>query len=398
MEKKRILFAMPFLDEGGAEHALVNLLNHLPKERYDIDLLLFSKTGMFLRDVPEWVNVLDTPPGLYEAYNSVRGRKGGPHRWSMVFRRYFWTAVCRFRAKGNINLSRQLRWEYSYKKSIPPLQGTYDIAVGYIDGEILYYIVDKVNAKRKIGRISNDYRSSGWNAVLDKPYYSALDAIISVSESSAEIFSGVFPNLRDRCTVIHNLISPEDIRRRAEAFTPNDMKNDVPAILSIGRLTEQKGYDMAIDAMAALKKKGKRCRFYIMGTGAEEKNLKHQRDSLGLTDEVIFLGQKQNPYPYLKAADIILQSSRWEGKSNVLDEAKVLCKPIVSTAYPTLGDQIHQGEGLVVELSAQGIADGLEKMLDQPQLRKSFEDYLGSCHFGNEELLSKYIRVLEGSN
>ena len=396
MEKKRILFVIYFLDEGGAEHALVNLLNSLPRERYDIDLLLFSKTGMFLRDVPDWVHVLDTPPGLYEAYHSLKGQKASAAQRLMLLRRYFWTAVCRFLARGNINLSRQLRWKYCYKRAIPPLAGKYDTAVSYIDGEILYYIIDKVSADRKVGRICNDYTRSGWDAGFDEPYYRALDGIISVSESSADIFADVFPALRSKCAVIHNLISPADIRARAEAFVPEEIAHDMPAILSIGRLTEQKGYDMAIDAIAALKKKGKPCRLYIMGTGEDEKSLKRQRDSLGLADEVVFLGQKQNPYPYFKAADIVLQSSRWEGKSNVLDEAKVLCKPIVATAYPTLGDQIHEGEGLVVGLSAPEIAAGLETLLDQPELRKRLSAYLASREFGNRELLEKYMRILEG--
>ena len=398
MDKKRVLFVIYFLDEGGAEHSLVNLLNRLPAEQFDVDLLLFSKTGMFLPEVPSWVNVLDTPPGLYEAYNSpFKDRKGKHRRWLMVLRRLFWTPVCRILAKGNINLSRQLRWKYCYKKAIPSLTGTYDSAVAYIDGEVLYYIIDKVNAKRKIGRICNDYTESGWDPVFDKSYYASLDGIISVSESSAIIFCEVFPFMREKCRVIHNLISPSDLRKRAEEFVPDEMKNDVPSILSIGRLSRQKGYDMALEAMSFLKKKGIEFRYYIMGTGEDEKSLKQQRDDLNLDEEVIFLGRKMNPYPYIKAADIILQSSRWEGKSNVLDEAKVLCKPIIATAYPTVGDQIHGEEGLIVDLSSQGIAGGLEEMLNQSDLREKYAKYLSSCQLGNCELLYEYIHIIDGS-
>jgi len=397
VDKKRILFVIYSLGEGGAERSLTNLLNFLPPEKYDIDLQLFSRQGTFLKALPAWVNVLDVPHGLYEAYNGFHPHNLGELRWlPIVIERYFWTSVSRMFSKGHMKRSRQMRWKLSFKRCLPRQRGEYDIAVGYADGEPMYYVVDKVNARRKIGRICNDYNKSGWDPALDLPYYSALDGLFSVSEGSARIFESFFPQLAGKATVTHNIISPTVVRRMANAFEPEEINKTCFSILSIGRLCEQKGYDIALQALTLLKQKGFSFQYYIMGIGDDREKLGAMCEKLGLADDVIFLGLKENPYPYIRACDIILQSSRWEGKSNVLDEAKVLARPILSTNYPTVGDQIHPGEGMIVDLTPEAVADGLEDLLTHPEKRLALTAYLADHDYGTEALVQDYIRVLEG--
>ncbi|MBR3019911.1 MAG: glycosyltransferase [Clostridia bacterium] len=398
MDKKRILFVIYSLGQGGAERSLTNLLNFLPPERYDIDLQLFSKTGSFLKALPDWVHVLDVPHGLNEAYNGFHPRSLRDLRWlPVVIERYFWTPISRRLSKGNMKRSRQLRWKFSYKRCLPRQKGEYDIAVGYADGEPMYYVIDKVNARRKIGRICNDYCKSGWDPALDLPYYTALDGLFSVSESSAKIFEGFFPQLKGKATVTHNIISPTVVRTMAEAFEPEEIDKSCFAVLSIGRLCEQKGYDIALEAFAMLKRQGIAFRYYIMGIGDDREKLDALCQKLGIQEDVVFLGLKDNPYPYIRACDVILQSSRWEGKSNVLDEAKVLTRPILSTNYPTVVDQIHPGEGVIVDLTPEAVADGLKDLMTHPEKRQALTAYLAAHDYGTESLVQDYIRVLEGA-
>ena len=133
------------------------------------------------------------------------------------------------------------------------------------------------------------------------------------------------------------------------------------AVLSIGRLTEQKGYDIALKAFGLLKQRGVPFHFFIIGAGKLKEELEAQRHELDLEDDVTFLGLRENPYPYIRGCDVVLQSSRWEGKSMVLDEAKILEKPILATRYPTVGDQLSSQEGMVVDMTPEAVAEAFSK-------------------------------------
>ena len=116
-------------------------------------------------------------------------------------------------------------------------------------------------------------------------------------------------------------------------------------------------------------------------------------------DCFILLGVRENPYPYIKNCNFVVQSSRYEGKSVVLDEAKILCKPIVATAYPTVKDQVEDGkEGLVVEMSPNGIAQGVKQMIENEVLRKNIEQYLSHHEYGNQNEVQKYMDLIDKEN
>ena len=167
-------------------------------------------------------------------------------------------------------------------------------------------------------------------------------------------------------------------------------------ILSVGRLWNQKGFDLAIDAAAVLKQQGIDFAWYIIGEGSLRAPLQKQIDALGLSDCFLLLGTRENPYPYMKHCDMLVQPSRYEGKSVVLDEAKMLCVPIVATAYPTVGDQIVDGkEGVITEMSAQGIADGILRIMKDEQLRNRLKTYLSEHEYGNQNEIRKYMKILD---
>ena len=140
-------------------------------------------------------------------------------------------------------------------------------------------------------------------------------------------------------------------------------------------------------------------KWYIIGNGALENSLKAQISRLGVEDYVELIGPRENPYPYIKNCDLFVQPSRYEGKSVVLDEAKILGKPILATAYPTVKDQLSQGnEGVIVDMNPRSISDGVLRMIVDVELRKRIEDYLCRHEYGNQEEVSKYIDIIEGDN
>ena len=123
--------------------------------------------------------------------------------------------------------------------------------------------------------------------------------------------------------------------------------------------------------------------------------MKEQARSLGIEQDVCFLGEQANPYPFLRACEVYLQPSRFEGKSIAVDEAMVLCKPILLTDFSTAADQVTSGKnGLIVPMTPEGIAEGLEKLLTDSALRKEFHNALAAEDFTNENEIEKVYSLL----
>lgn len=386
---KKILFVIHAMGYGGAERALVNLLCELPKDKYQVDLLLFQRRGNFLAQLPAWVNVLETPPELKALYGPLKkaGMLALPKLWgklgSMIFRR-----TRKERAAW--------RWQHVFRRRIPPLAPHYDVAVAFTGSEIQYFIADCVSADKRVVFIHNDYRTAGYSAKDDELYFAKMDKIVSISRRCVEVLEETFPQYRERMLYLENITSSALVKQRAQAFFPPEYPKARNIILSVGRLNEQKGFDMAIDAAAILHQRGMEFCWFVVGEGPLRQELQKQIDARGMNKCFILLGARDNPYPYMAHCSVLVQSSRFEGKSVVLDEAKMLGVPIVATAYPTVGDQLINGrEGLVTEMSARGIAEGVQKMLEDAALREQNVSYLMAHEYGNQHEIGKYIRLLD---
>ncbi len=386
---KRILFVIHSLGFGGAERSLVNLLNELPREKYEIDLLLFQRKGAFLAQLPEWVNVLDTPRELKALYGPLN--KSGLLALPKLLGKFGSKLVRRTYKERNA-----WRWRNVFRPLILHLVPHYDVAVAYTGVEIQYFVADCVTAEKKIVFIHNDYRAAGYSARDDEPYFAQMDAIATISPQCLEVLKEEFPQYKDKLYCVENITSAKVVRDRAMEFDPPEYCAKKLVLLSVGRLGFQKGFDIAVEAARILKDRGVPFQWYILGEGGLRQELQKQIDSHGLTEDFVLLGVRSNPYPYIRSCDMLVQSSRYEGKSVVLDETKMLCKPIVATAYPTVADQVQDGaEGLVVPLSAEGIADGILCMAEDKELRESIVRYLQAHEYGNQDEVRKYIRLLE---
>ena len=386
---KKILFVMHNLGYGGAERSLVNLLQELPEEKYEIDLLLFQKRGDFLLQLPAFVKVLDTP----EALNGLYAPASKAGRYGVV---KLLGTVCARVARKTKKARSAFRWQHFYTKAIPALPKHYDVAVAYVGSEILYYVQDKVDADRKLVWIHNDYCTAGYSKADDTPYFEKIHGIVSVSEECVEVLRREFPEHTHKIHCIENITSSAWVRKQAELFVPEEYAGSCCNILSVGRLWPQKGFDMAIEAAAILKRQGMDFRWYILGEGSLRESLQKQICAEGLEETVFLAGTRNNPYPYMKHCAVLVQSSRYEGKSVVLDEAKILGVPIVVTAYPTVADQIVSGkEGLITEMSAEGIAAGIMEMLSGTEKRESIRAYLQNREYGNQAEVEKYMELLD---
>ena len=386
---KKVLFVIFSLGYGGAERSLVNLLAELPQDKYQADLLLFRRQGDFLQQVPDWVNVLDTPEDIRRLYGPMKkaGRYLLPKAAGIGLGRLF-----RRTRKSQI----AWRWKHVFRRCIGKLPGHYDVAVAYAGGENMYFIEDHVSADRKIVFIHNDYRAAKYSQKDDALYFDRMDAIVSISVKCVDVLREIFPQHENKLHYLENITSSALVRARAEAFTPPEFAGEGANILSVGRLWPQKGFDLAIEAAAILRQRGLHFRWHILGEGALREELQAQIDANNLRDAVFLHGTRDNPYAYMKGCDVLVQSSRYEGKSVVLDEAKMLCTPIVATAYPTVGDQVQDGlEGIVIPMTAEGIADGVQRMLEDASLRGEISAYLAAHEYGNQQEVAKYMALLD---
>jgi glycosyltransferase involved in cell wall biosynthesis len=282
------------------------------------------------------------------------------------------------------------------KRFIRPARKRYDAVIAFMEGQPLYYAVEKVNAEIKIGFIHGDYGAMGLCRNFDRSYIIRLNALCTVSESCKTALESAFPDQSEKFHVIYNIISSSFLHAMAEKGTGFDDGYDGIRVLSIARLSHQKGLDIAMPAVVGLNRKGLRLRWYIIGIGPEEESLKRQAEEMEAGDNVVFLGERGNPYPYVNECDIYMQPSRFEGKSIAVDEAMVFCRPILLTDFSTAHDQITSGEdGLIVPMTAEGVEQGLEKLALSGELREKYARALSRRDLTNEGEIAKLYALIE---
>lgn len=394
---KKILIVMFGMGCGGAEKSLISCLNLLPRDRWKIDLLVASPHGMYMKQIPEYVGLIDD---LYEFENlltPMNERRKKIASISDLFNQIRWKIAYPAEKKNRQLSFTELRWDL-WGKYIPSLEKEYDVALAYMNGIVTYYTMDKVKARKKAVWIHNEFEKMGYSAEFHRNYYARADKVVTISQDCVDSFLRVYPEYRDKTIVLENISSGQAIRELAREIPAGDpfFGFDGLKIVSVGRLMEQKGYDYAIEAAALLKKRGVRFLWYVLGEGELRSTLETRITQYGLQEDVKLVGIKDNPYPYVGACDIFAQTSRYEGKSIAVDEAKILCKPILLTDYVTAKGSIQNGKnGMIVEMTSEAIAEGLYTLSQHIELREQFINRLRNEKNSNEDEIEKYIDLIE---
>lgn len=392
--KKKLLFIMNNLNCGGAEKSLLSLLQTVDYSSYDVDLYLFKHEGIFLNKLPAQVNVLEEPP-LYRYFdmsmkNAVLDclRKG---RVVLALSRILAGYI--FYTEKNPARREQRVWKY-LSQALSAIPVNYDAAIGYLEKNPVYFGIEKVRAAKKLGYIHNDYDKLQMDPGLDMKYFEQLDHLVTVSDKCGEVLERRFPQFKSKVEVIHNIVSPALIRQMAEESTEVFQQNS-KTIVSIGRLNYQKGFEMAIQACKSLIDRGYDIKWYVIGEGEDRTKLEQQIEQEQLQNHFYLIGLKENPYPYIKEADIYVQPSRFEGKSIAIDEAKILNKPIVVTNFSTAKDQIvHMQNGIIVDMNAAALAEGIVQVMENDQLRSDLVEQLAKEDLGTESEIEKLYALI----
>lgn len=413
--KPRIFIAIHYMHLGGAEISLIGLLQALDPEKVDVDLFVYSHEGELMKLIPEYVNLLPEIKS-YSMFERPMIELLKKKQWAVLAARLwskYKTRQYKKRNKPQKECTAGMGYLGKYvSKVVPDINPSveYDLAISFLTPH--NFVRDHVRANKKICWIHTDYSHVDINAELELPVWDSFDHIISISSDVTESFIKVFPSLAPKIVLMENILSSALVRNRADEFcadwnketkmtngnvTTNIVRdeNKPLAILSIGRFCEAKNYDNVPEICKFIRDNGCDIKWFIIGFGPDEALIRQKIAETGMQEFVIILGKKENPYPYIKACDIYVQPSRYEGKSVAVREAQILCKPVVITNYPTSSSQIQNGiDGVIVPMDNKGCAKGLEEFISDLEKQQQIISYLKSHDYGNDGEVEKVYELL----
>ena len=399
--KPRIFIAMHYMEIGGAETALVGLLNALDPARVDVDLFLYDHRGEMMQFIPEWVNLLPQIPkySVLERPIVELVKRGF---WGIAAARMWAKRISKVAYKRSGSKLENNGGLDKMSKCTTPLlprinqSVTYDLAISFLTPHRI--VAEKVKAKKKIAWIHTDYTRVWVDAEDELKVWQKYDYVASISGDVTNTFLQVFPSLAPKIVEIENILSPTFVRKRAEL---QDVDKEIRhegtiTLLSVGRFSDAKNYDNVPDICKRLINETKlNIKWYIIGYGGDEALIRQKIKEAGMEEHVILLGKRSNPYPYIKACDIYVQPSRYEGKSVTVREAQMLCKPVVVTNYPTAPSQIRSGiDGVIVPMDNEGCANGLAEVICDKPLQERIIAHLKTHDYGNESEVEKIYTLI----
>lgn len=351
MKKKKILFLIESLNGGGAEKVLLDLVNNLNQQKYQITVQTIWNEGIYQ---DQFVN------GVRIKTISHHRRKKSIYN-SLIVRGYkYWFST---------------KWIYSHF-----IKDDYDVEIAFLEGLATKYIASSTNKEaKKIAWVHIDLDSFFYT----KNYYRSMDQYVSdyrqfnhivcVSQSVQKGFKKRF-GIQDKVEVIHNIVNGDEILRQSkETMDEMVLISNKMILTTIGRLTYQKGYDRLLRIHKKLMEENYQYHLWIIGDGEERAKLQAFIDENRLNESVQLLGFQKNPYKYLAKSDLFVCSSYEEGFSTVVTEATLLGIPTVTTKCAGMDELFGDSEyGLIVDNNEDALYQGIKRMISEPKLLERY--------------------------
>lgn len=397
---KKILIVSHAMEIGGAERALLGLLSSIDPSRVSVDLFLLRHEGELLDLIPEYIHLLPPIPAYtVPARPIVQTIKEGHLLLSGARLVGKYRAKCYDKKHGLAESGVAIEYSHKYtKRFMPPIQPgvEYDLAISFLTPH--YFVAEKVRAKKKIAWIHTDYSVVQVDVASELKMWGAYDYIASISDDVTEAFLSVFPSLGGKIVKIENILPRALIERQSVAFSAEEeMPYDgTIRLLSIGRFGSAKNFDNVPDICRRILDIGLDIKWYLIGYGGDEALIRQRIREAGMEDRVMILGKKDNPYPYIRACDLYVQPSRYEGKAVTVREAQTLSKPVIITDYTTSGSQLEDGvDGIIVPMDNAGCAAGIAALLRGPERMRALAEACARRDYTNAEEVRKIYGILE---
>lgn len=393
---KKVLIAAQAMEIGGAEKALLGLLNCFNPAEYSVDLFLLRHCGELLDDIPAYVNLLPENPkyaSLSVPFGQLVSNKAflvGAGRLAGKIK------AGRYASTNGISDPSYVFINYSHRYTVsflPEISNTdYDLAISFLTPH--YFVQQKVKAAKKVAWIHTDYSYIEIDPCSELKMWEPYDKIVSISNEVTMAFLSRFPSLKEKIVMIENIHPAGLIRRQADAA---DVSSEMPEdgyvrLLSVGRYSIPKNFDNVPEICSLIPG----VKWYIIGYGTDEAAVRRKIAEFHMEDRVILLGKKTNPYPYFKACDYYVQPSRFEGNAVTVNEALILGKKVIVTNYRTAHDQIKDGiDGVIVPLENKLCAEGITAFINNRELNESVQQYVMKTDYSKAEGFSKIEKLLE---
>ncbi len=379
---KTIHFIHSNMYMGGGEKALLRLLNSLDTSKYDVSLTLNYEGGELLPDIPGSVRTQIYPwDALAQDCAALPFLK---------YMRYCYYALRLRTVKDPKKVCWAARiWDLCHHVSA-------DAVLAYAFAPLTTMLIGALSTAR--------YKALWVHCLLDgdedyyrpaAPFLQRYQTVFCVSEAVKDSFCRHFPACADKAVVMYNLICPQEIRELAdELLIPTEP--DTFTLCTVTRIAPGKGAELIPELVRRLTGDGYRVKWYLVGDGDNTEEVMRLAELYGVNDKIVFCGTLKNPYPYIKCCDVYVQPTRAEGFGLSVNEAKILCKPIVVTDLPCMHEQFIPNENAILtEGTADAFAAGIEKLLDSPELRERFSENLKSVRYDDQSEMDKLYAYIE---
>ena len=394
--KKKIIILHFNMELGGAESSLLGLLDTIDYDRFDVDLFLYAHEGGLMPMINSNVRLL---PEVKEYRALTESIKQNFTQGCIPI------GIARAAAKVRCALSRgPLHNGHNYKQYfhklcipwLPDIPGDYDLAISFNDPH--YIVGKKVSAKVKMSWFHTDASRMDFCDAIEKEMWEMSDYVVNVSDACKQAFDAKHGYLTNKSIVVENMLSKNLVQSRSVEFSAErEMpSNGNTKLLSIGRFCAAKNFDNVPDICRRVLAFGCDVKWYLIGFGGDEALIRQRIQDAGMEERVIILGKKENPYPYIKACDLYVQPSRYEGKCVSVIEAQILNKPVVITDYTTSASQLEDGvDGVIVPMDNEGCAAGIAAVLLDEELRRKLIENTKTRDYTNAGEIEKIYRLLE---
>lgn len=389
--KKTVLFINGHLDVGGCERSLVDILKNFDYEEYDVDLLLLEHKGDYFDEVPRNVNIILYP--LEQSFGNLIScllRAIKRKDWFSFFFRIYYSL-------GNkIN---KVFWK-KLRKIFKKVRANYDIIIAFRPGICTELAAFTFLGKKKISWWHHGSMNfSGKAADMLEMAYQQMSSIIAVSSSSVQLVAKAFPDIKSKIRIIPNMIITNELYEKSTQFEPKEFQKSTFNIVSVGRMSPEKNMIMCPRIACLLKKKGINFRWVLIGDGTEKCKVETAIRQLKLQDDMIMVGKKSNPYPYIAKANLMVHPSLVESQGITLLESMVLRTPIVAVATMGPKEFIKSGvNGYLVNNNIEEIAQTVAILYFDSKLCSVIADNAANDvrQFAEVEIMKKINNILEG--
>ncbi len=368
---KKIAIVTRRLVMGGIEKALLSMLEAIPKDKYEITLIVMGTGGELEDDIPKHVKVICMygyeRTTVEKIKNSIK--KGN-------FNNAFKVGWYTFLSKTTDSVFQQ---EMYHSKMLPKIETEFDLAIAYHTPASfpVIYVITHLKAKKKVAWIHADVFVYKKELQPYWDYYNQFDGVLCVSAYARNNFVEMYPHLKERTSVLYNILDEKKMKILAGEHDGYSEPFDGIRLLTVGRLDPQKGQDYIPAVLKRLVEEGHKVKWYLVGEGWTRMELERNIEELGLEGTLILLGTKHNPYPYIKKCDIYVQPSRHEGYCITLAEARAFNRPIIATDFVGAREQIEHGEeGIIINLNEDEIYEAIKNLIVDTELRNKFQHNL----------------------